>query len=94
MNLKKIQNITTDIQSLQSGKFEMINGWGIIGFRSVMKSAVNDSVVRVMGDHCDAVESHVFLRKLNDAIQPVLAEEIARLKCELRELMKEEQCQN
>jgi hypothetical protein len=85
MNAERIEEIAQDIKALESAKFYLCNGWGIIGFRSdASYVAKRDGGIR-RTDGCASGDAAISLiNKLNAAIQPVFLAEVLKLQEELK----------
>jgi len=84
MNLKRIEDIITDIKSLKSAKFYLVNGWGIFSFRSDVNFIACRSGARVTD--APGGRANALIQRLNEAVKPVLDQEIKALEDELRTL--------
>lgn len=72
MNTEKINNLATTIKSLKSAKFYLVNGWGIISFKSDVEFTASRNAICFMDGKVSSKESFEFIQELNEAINPVL----------------------
>ena len=86
--LERVRDITSDIESIKSARFEIVNGWGIIKFRSA-NSFLREPAIRRKCERCpmESEKARELVRRLNEAISPILEAEVQAMENELRELI-------
>lgn len=72
MNHKKIKDLSTTIESVDTAKFYTVNGWGIVSFKSDIDFTASRNAVCFMDGTASMLHSSAMVKELNDAIKPVL----------------------
>ena len=84
MNSIRVEKLASQIRSLKSAKFEMLN-WALVGFTTDFTSMVRNKVISI-GEDASGIETKQFAKEMNDAIQPVIQKWIKHIE----EKMKKE----
>lgn len=83
--MKQAEDLLTAIKSLDSAKFQLTNGWGIIGFESEVKFVANKQATYLPKTAFDDREIFELISELNAAIEPVLKRYSEKCKNKLKE---------
>lgn len=79
MNIQRMQEIASNIEILRSARFYLLNGLGTIGFKTKSINAVYPNSI-------NGTAALVLIKKLNNAIQPILEAEAAQLQAEIKQM--------
>jgi hypothetical protein len=88
METKKSKDLLTTIEALKSSAFYMVNGHGIIGFKSNVEFVAFKNATCFLNNEISSPESIQLVKDLNDAIKPVLNKYIQKAKEQLSKEME------